>query len=450
MRIFKPITNFLTKGSDRSVNVKKNIVISFFLKGLNIGASLLYVPATIKYLDTTRYGIWITLTSIVAWFSLFDVGLGNGLRNNLATALANDEKLVARKLVSTTYALLVIISASIAFLFFIINHWLYWPSILNTQTSFQSELSKLAVIVIFLFCLKFVLQVIDVILLASQRPAFSSLLEVSGSVLGLVAILFLAVLGKTSLLNFGIAIMSIPALVFLVASIILFSKKYRFLRPGLKYVDFSYSKSLLGLGLKFFMVQIAVIIIFQTSNIIIAQLFSPASVTPYNIAYKYFSVIIMVWGIVVTPMWSAFTHAMATKDYKWIQRTIRKLNYLMIFVAFVILIMFLAAPPIIALWTNKRVVIGNRMLIIFSFYAMIQVWNNTYSYFLNGTGLIRIQVITSIIASIIHVPLSIFLVKYLHFGPEGVVLSMAISLSIFGVAGSIKSFKIINKWVAVA
>jgi hypothetical protein len=35
----------------------------------------------------TRYEIWLTLSSIVGWFSFFDVGLGHGLRNKFAPSL---------------------------------------------------------------------------------------------------------------------------------------------------------------------------------------------------------------------------------------------------------------------------------------------------------------------------------------------------------------------------
>lgn len=57
----------------------------------------------------------------------------------------------------------------------------------------------------------------------------------------------------------------------------------------------------MGLGLKFFIIQIATVVLYETSNLIIAQLFGPAQVTPYNVAGKYFGIIPMVMGIIMTP-----------------------------------------------------------------------------------------------------------------------------------------------------
>ncbi len=109
---------------------------------------------------------------------------------------------------------------------------------------------------------------------------------------------------------------------------ILRSNKYKKYAPALKFVKFGYARDLMTLGIKFFFLQIAGIVLYQTSNIIIAQLFGAAEVTPYNIAYKYFSVIPMVMGIITTPFWSAYTEAWIKKDINWIKNSIKKLKIL--------------------------------------------------------------------------------------------------------------------------
>ena len=61
----------------RSVVVKKNIITSFFLKCISILVSLQVVPLTITYINPTKYGIWLTLSSIIAWLSYFDLGFAH-------------------------------------------------------------------------------------------------------------------------------------------------------------------------------------------------------------------------------------------------------------------------------------------------------------------------------------------------------------------------------------
>jgi O-antigen/teichoic acid export membrane protein len=66
---FIVISGLITKGYERSVKAKKNILSSLIMRGCSIAISLVLVPLTINYVNPSRYGIWLTLSSIVAWFS---------------------------------------------------------------------------------------------------------------------------------------------------------------------------------------------------------------------------------------------------------------------------------------------------------------------------------------------------------------------------------------------
>ena len=117
MNILEVIRNIITLGSERSVKAKKNIIGMLFFKGGNILIGLLIVPMTINYVDSENYGIWLTLSSMVAWMSFFNIGLNNGLKNKLGEALAKGDLLLGKKYVSTTYALLCLIFIPLMFIF---------------------------------------------------------------------------------------------------------------------------------------------------------------------------------------------------------------------------------------------------------------------------------------------------------------------------------------------
>ena len=125
------LTDFFTKGQDRSIKIKKNILASIKIKGLSILISLVLVPLTINYVNPTQYGIWLTLSSIVAWFSFFDIGLTHGLRNKFAEAKAKGEDNLAQILVSTNYAILAIIFSVVWISFISNNNFLDWTQILK-------------------------------------------------------------------------------------------------------------------------------------------------------------------------------------------------------------------------------------------------------------------------------------------------------------------------------
>ncbi len=172
------IKNVLLTGHSRSIRAKKNIFASFGLKGISILISFLLVPLVLNYIDITKYGIWLTLSSIIGWFGFFDIGLGNGLRNKFAEAIAKDQKELARIYVSTTYAILFIIIGIVYFLFLIINPLLNWTKILNTPVEMGNELSKLIIIVFTFFCIKFILKLIGIVIVADQKPAINNSFDV--------------------------------------------------------------------------------------------------------------------------------------------------------------------------------------------------------------------------------------------------------------------------------
>ena len=52
----------------RTITTRSNVIFSSLYKGISILLSLWLVPLTLDYLNPTKYGIWLTLTSIIAWF----------------------------------------------------------------------------------------------------------------------------------------------------------------------------------------------------------------------------------------------------------------------------------------------------------------------------------------------------------------------------------------------
>lgn len=89
---FQKVSTYLNDGQERSVKAKKNILGALLIRGTSILISLAMVPLTIDYVNPSRYGIWLTLSSIVGWFAFFDIGLTQGLRNKFAEALAEGDK----------------------------------------------------------------------------------------------------------------------------------------------------------------------------------------------------------------------------------------------------------------------------------------------------------------------------------------------------------------------
>ncbi len=400
------------------------------------------VPITIHYVNPTRYGIWITLSSIIMWMEFFDIGLGHGLRNRFAEALAKNEEELARIYVSTTYAVLGLIVSSALILFVFINPLLNWTILLNAPPEMADELTLLAFVVFSAFCFRFVLRLVQVIFIADQQPAMASLLQLLGHIVMLCGVFILTKVATGSLIYLGLILSLAPVMILSLASVVIFNGRYRAYAPSLKYVRFKHFHELMGLGAMFFVLQISVLLTTQTASIIIIQLHGPEEVAAYNIAFRYFSVLIMFFTIVASPYWSAITEAYTVRDIQWIRKTIRNLMFFVMSLALLACIMYFISDWIYLVWIGEVVQVSKGLSLYLALYSIVFIWNATFIYFLNGVGKIRLQVYYAIIAALLNVPLGVLLGSRL--GPKGVVLASVIVSAAGMVLYPIQYYKIIN------
>jgi O-antigen/teichoic acid export membrane protein len=410
--------------NQRTLNIYKNIAKSMFYKILSIAISLVLVPLTLHYVDTTQYGIWITMSSILTWFNFFDMGLGNGLRNKLAEAIAKGDNKLAKIYISTTYAILSIVIFIVLIIFIVINSFLDWSVILNAPHSYASELSRLALIVFVFFCFQFILQLINIVLTADQHPAKAAFFNLIGSLFSLLVIFILIKTTAGSLLYLGVTFSLAPLVVLAASSLWFYSREYKKIAPSFKQVDFSYTKGLMNLGVKFFIIQIAAIIIYQTSNIIISQISGPQDVTVFNISYRYFGVVTMGFSIIMTPYWSAFTEAYSKNDFSWMKKTVKKLKKLWVLLAIGVFLMVAVSNYAYHLWVGNKIIVPFSLSVLIGIYVTINAWCSIFSYILNGLGKVKIQLFSAILGGILNIPLAIFLGK--QMGGGGVILSSVI------------------------
>jgi O-antigen/teichoic acid export membrane protein len=436
------IKGFINKGHSRSVSAKKNIIFSFLIKGGSVAISLILLPLTFQYVNPTQYGIWLTLSSVISWFAFFDIGFGNGLRNKFTEAVAKGEHTLARIYVSTTYAILALIITVVLIIFFCINPFLNWAGILNTSPTMMGELRTLALIVFVFFCIQFVLQLLITILTANQEPAKASFLNFLGSLFSLIVIFILIKTTKGNLVYLGLALSATPVAVLAISSIWFFSTAYRKYIPSIKYVRFEYAKNLMSVGTKFFIIQIGALILLQTDNIIIVQLFGSEAVTTYNIAYKPFSVIILVFSIIMAPLWSAFTDAYAKKDFDWISRLFYKMQKVFLVIVLLSAILLLSSPILFKLWLGNKVNIPFYLSTTVAIYAVANSWLMIPCFLLNGIGKIKLQLILYLFCIVINIPLCFLLGRF--FGLPGVAISNTVILVAMSILLSIQSKKIIN------
>ena len=435
----------LLHGQARTAKASKQVIYSFFLQGINILVGFLYVPLLLHTLTQEKYGIWLTLTSIIGWFSFFDIGLGNGLRNKLAEAFAKEDKVLGKKYVSTVYAILICIFSVILIIFHISNLFINWNSILNTKLILNRDLYLLTTIVFTLFFVRFIVQIMGVIYLADQKPAVNNSVNTFSNLLSFIIIFSLTrITTEVSLVLLGAIISFMPVLAFLLLSFYSFNKKYQFLKPAFSSIDFKMSRDLMNLGIKFFFLQITFIVIFSTSSVFIAQFFGPSEVVVYNVAFKYYQMPIMVFSIILLPIWSAVTDAYVKMDFDWLKITLKRLNYLSASYVLIILIMTLFSEKFFRMWVGTKVLIPFKLTLFMALYSIISISLAPYSAFINGTGKIKLTISLTLVGITLYF-VSVFYFSKLFHNSTGVILAIIITSLIGAIVQPIQVYKLLNK-----
>ena len=423
--LFTNIKNRFSTLDKRSAIVIKNSMATALMKVAVLLCSLIMVPITLNYLNAENYGIWMAMTSILYWFAFFDVGLGNGMRNYLSEAISRQDYIKARSYFSTAIFLLAIIAVLIGILSIIIIFQLDLNHIFNTHIMSNKSLAYIMVVAISFSLIQFVAKNVGMAYIAMQRYAINDFIVFIGQLISTIIVYIITKTTESHLIYIVIAITSIPALVFILASIPLL-KQHPQLKPSIKSIDFASAKKIIGKGLGFFIIQItSCLVIFGSANILISHYCGPEQVTVYNISYKLFNILIIIYTIIISPLWNAYTDASVKNDYAWIRKIFKKSIYLWAASLLLGLLMLLISGWFFKKWVGNSVDIPLGVSISILIYVCMFNFNNCVTYLINGLNKIKIQIITSILGTIIYLIAVCFFIKG-TYGIYGISISMCV------------------------
>ncbi len=433
-------------GNSRAVYL--NVIAAFGVKGLSLIVNLFATPAYIKYFnDDAALGIWYTFLSVITWILNFDLGIGNGLRNRLTSALAKGKKEDARGYISSAYisiGALVFAATAVSMLTF---DKVNWNGVFNIGTEVISEEAMTtSVKIIFAgIMLQFFLRLISSVLYALQLSSLNNFLVLITSCINLAYVL---VAGSGSN-NENIIKMSVVHIIavnlpLLTVSVIVFSKKMREYIPTLSCFRLSYARQVLGLGGVFFGVQIFYMILVNTNEFLISRFTDSANVVDYQIYHKLFTLAGTLVTLALAPVWSAVTKAFAERNFTWITKLYRRLLVIAGITWALEYVFLIFLQPAVNIWLGDSAIkVDYPIALIFASLGGLMALIGVLSSFANGVGFLKTQLICYGIGACVKVPLSYVLIDAIESW-SGVILATVIILLIFAVA-QIVSFEIFLK-----
>ena len=386
--------------------IAKNALGAFAIKGLALAISFFSTPAFIAYFEDNKVlGVWYTLLSVLVWFLNFDLGIGNGIRNQLTKAIVRNDGPEIRRVLSSgvfsTGCVTVCLSVVGILLLRLVDLNEFFgilPEVISQEVLFQS-----AVFVFVAIMLRFLLTFVSSIFYSLQKSAVNNFLALCTSVLQLAFVLcFRYDDAERALWSLSLAYMVISNLPVLIAGVIVFVTVLKDCRPGLRYVDGRTVRTVMGIGGVFFACQLLYMLIMNTNEFLVTRLFGPQYTAEYTFYYKITSLVSMVVTLALTPVWSVVTKAQEEKNYDWLWKLLKAMERGGLVV---VLLQFLSIPFlqfIMNVWLGRGVVDVDYMTALsFACFGSVFVYSSMLSTMVCGMARMKLQLFSYLIGGVL-------------------------------------------------
>jgi len=417
------------RAQERHRRMALSAFASAMAKAISVATGLISVPLTLHYLGSERYGMWITMSSLITMLSFADLGIGNGVLSAVASANGRDDRLAIRSYVSSGIFILTIVAALILTLFALAYRFVPWYELFNVQSDIaRRESGPALAVLVTCFALAIPVGIVQRVQMGLQRGFMASLWQCVSSCLGLLGVL-IAIKAELGLPLLSLAFVGAPLIASLINSIVFFGFLQPDIAPGFRFVSSGAAKHVARTGTLFLVLQIVVAIAYTSNSIIIAQMLGAAAVASYAVPERMFSIITMLLGMILTPLWPAYGEAIARKDFAWVRRTFKLSMLISIGMAAAMsTVLVVCGPWLLRVWVGHAIAASSLLLIAFGIWKVLEAGGNALAMFLNGANVIRSQVVISILFAVVAISLKLLLVSIL--GIPGVVWATVIAFSL--------------------
>ena len=378
--------------------VLKNTFFAFLIKGGALIISFLTIPAFIKYFNNNAVlGVWYTLLSVLIWFLNFDLGIGNGVRNELVKALNKKDYNLAKYIISSGIFSTAVVTTILSIIGITALSLINLNNIFNISEEIISPtvLTVSSICIFIAIMLRFLLTIVNSLFYALQKSAVNNFLSFCVSILQLIfVVIFHFENIEKGLIILSIAYLFISNLPVIIAAIVVFSTQLRMCKPDLNYINKKYIKAVMRVGGIFFICQILYMIIINTNEFLITKLYGPEYTTEYTFYYKLTSLIAMGISLTMTPIWSVVTKAMVELDWGWLNRLYTKVKWAG---GLVIVLQFMLVPVlqnIMDLWLGRGILdVDYSIALAFACFGSVFVYSSMLSTIVCGMARMKLQAV---------------------------------------------------------
>jgi O-antigen/teichoic acid export membrane protein len=408
-----------SRGAERNRRAALSGGAATLARVVQIGTSLITVPLTLKYLGNERFGLWMTISSVLAMAAFADFGVGNGVLNTVAKAYGKDDDEGIRKAVSSGFAVLNAIASLLLLLFFAIYRFVSWGNFFHVVSPLaRTEAGPALAVFAICFALNISMDVVQRVQLGLQQGYRYGLWQLCGSLLGLIGVVA-GIWFHVGLPTLVVAIAGAPILATALNAVHFFGFVRPDLRPRLRLVSRDVISQIARLGGLFFVLQLVVAVSFSADNFIIARTLGAVNVPEYSIPQRLFALVTMLSAMLITPLWPAYGESISRGDMTWVRRTLRTSLLTVLTISSVVsATLLLLSSRLIHWWVGPRIHPPFFLLLGLAIWTVLNCCGDALGAFLNGASVIRFQVMVASIFGAGCLVSKIFFVR--HHGVTGV------------------------------
>jgi O-antigen/teichoic acid export membrane protein len=374
---------------------------------------LLSVSLTVDYLDLEQFSIWMLVLSFITMLSFLDLGIGNALTNHVAQRAVEDDKKILRDTISGGLGILGLIGMSVGAVLLVISALTPWDLFFpRDKVGLALEVKAAAICFSVIFGFNIFTTGLQKIFLGLQKAYIAHLVNALGTILSCLT-LWIAAYHQQNITVLLVAVFGTQTAISFVLLLILVKESlFSFLgiRQHVKR-EFPFLYKNAGF---FLVLQLGAIVGWGADNIIISGVLGITQVAIYAIAQRLFQFVAQPFSLINAPLWSAYADADARGDRLFIGRTLKR-SLILTFLGTMLLslVIFLLNESIIKIWTHGEIRVPFELIIACGVWAVLEATGNAFAMFLNGTGIVKKQMIVVCIFIILVLPLKIILAYYM-------------------------------------
>lgn len=401
-------------------------ITSLVARVTTVASALITVPLTVGYLGQDRYGMWLMISSLLAFATVADLGVSYGLQQAISTASGRGDREAAIRNVSTATALLVATTTIGGMLLAISYFVVPWPRVFNVSSDEAiAEAAPAAIAFGATYLANVLLSLVLRINDGYQEGVVNNVWQVIGSLLSLSA-LYAGIRAEVGLPGLMLLFAGGPVLANIVNGAILFTRRRPWLRPRYDQIDRQVMRELMGTGVWFLVAALSYVTLHLASTLVIAQLLSSSHVPEYGVPQRVAAVGTLLLALVVNPLWPAYTEALARGDHGWLRRTLRRALAFVLLAGGAFSVAFVAAGgPLVEWWVDGAVSPSWSMLLGLAAATLVYGFENVLTKFVVGVGGVRVEGTLWIAAVIVGIPVLHGFVAWL--GVDGVPWALALT-----------------------